>query len=92
MRYVFAVDLGGTKCSVATVNRNGRIVSRRTVPVNLCSPSGPVLQIVQLAKDLAAAKNRKKFLWRRPSRCRDWCVRTEQCGLQICLGGSNATG
>lgn len=53
MRYVLAVDLGGTKCSAAVVDRNGRIVCRRTVPVNLSSPSAPVRQIVQLARDLA---------------------------------------
>lgn len=59
MRYVLAIDLGGTKCSVATVDRNGRIVSRRTVPVDLGSRSGPVQQIVQLAKDLADGKKPK---------------------------------
>ena len=59
MRYVLAVDLGGTKCSVATVDRNGRIVSRRTVPVDLGSPSGPVQQIVQLANYLADGKKLK---------------------------------
>lgn len=59
-RYVFAVDLGGTKCGVATVDRNGRIVSRHTVPVDLRSPSGPVLQIAQLAEDLAGSKKPKE--------------------------------
>jgi glucokinase len=53
MSYVLAVDLGGTKCSAAVVNRKGRIVSKRTVPVDQSSPSGPVRQIVQLALDLA---------------------------------------
>jgi len=54
-----AVDLGGTKCSAATVDRKGRIASRRTVLVDLRSRSGPVLQIVQLAKDLAEGKRPK---------------------------------
>jgi glucokinase len=51
--YVLAVDLGGTKCAAAVVDRHGSIVSRRTVPVDISSPSAPVRQIVQLARDLA---------------------------------------
>lgn len=50
---VLAVDLGGTKCSAAVVDRNGRIASRRTLAVDLNSPSGPIRQIVQLARELA---------------------------------------
>jgi len=53
---VLAVDLGGTKCAAAVVDRKGRIVSRRTVPVEVSSSSGPVLQMIQLAKDLAGGK------------------------------------
>ena len=56
MRHALAVDLGGTKCSAAVVDRKGRIVSCRTVPVDVSSPTGPVVQIVRLAKDLAAGK------------------------------------
>ena len=56
MPYALAVDLGGTKCSAAVIDRKGRIVSRRTVPVDLRSPSGPVLQILQLAKSLVGDK------------------------------------
>ncbi len=59
MRNFLAVDLGGTKCSAAIVDRSGRIVSRRTVSVDLSSASAPVLQVVQLAHDLAAEKNPK---------------------------------
>jgi len=55
-RHVFAVDLGGTKCSAAVVDRNGRIFRNRTQPVDLTSPSAPVLQIRQLANDLATPK------------------------------------
>lgn len=63
MRYVLAVDLGGTKCSAAVTDRNGRIISRRTVPVDLSSPSAPVRQIVQLARDLAeGAKPKECFV------------------------------
>ncbi|MFZ0730722.1 MAG: ROK family protein [Candidatus Sulfotelmatobacter sp.] len=53
MPYVLAVDLGGTKCSAAVVDRKGHIVSRRTVPVDVSSQSAPVRQIVQLSRDLA---------------------------------------
>lgn len=51
-----AVDLGGTKCSAATIDRKGSIVSHRNVPVHVGSRSGPVLQIIELAKDLADGK------------------------------------
>lgn len=54
--HALAVDLGGTKCSAAIVDRKGRIVSLRTVPVDVSASSGPVFQIVQLAKDLAGGK------------------------------------
>ncbi len=53
MPYVLAVDLGGTKCSAAVVDRKGRIVSQRTVPVDVSSPSAPVRQMIQVARDLA---------------------------------------
>jgi glucokinase len=53
---VLAVDLGGTKCSAAVVDRNGRLISRRTVAVDLCSPNAPVLQIIQLAKEFGVPK------------------------------------
>jgi len=59
--YVLAVDLGGTKCSAAVVDRNGRIVARHTTPVDLSSPSAPVLQILQFAKDFAKPKKPKDF-------------------------------
>ncbi|HTZ84443.1 MAG TPA: ROK family protein [Candidatus Acidoferrales bacterium] len=59
MSYVLAVDLGGTKCSAAVVDRKGRIVSRRTVTVDLSSQSAPVQQIVQLARELAQGANSK---------------------------------
>ena len=59
MSQVLAVDLGGTKCSAAIVNRKGKIVSCRTVPVDVSSRSGPVRQIVGLARDLAGGKKPK---------------------------------
>jgi glucokinase len=59
LRHVLSIDLGGTKCSAAMVDRHGRIVSRRTVSVDLSSADAPVRQIVQLAKELAGGKGSK---------------------------------
>jgi glucokinase len=42
------------------VDRKGRIVSRRTVPVDVSSQSAPVRQIAQLALDLAEGKRPKE--------------------------------
>ncbi|PYV46226.1 MAG: hypothetical protein DMG92_18555 [Acidobacteria bacterium] len=53
---VLAVDLGGSKCSAAVVNRDGKILSRRAAPVDVSSSSAPALQIMQLAKELAGGK------------------------------------
>jgi len=57
--HILAVDLGGTKCSAAVVDRRGKILLRRTVPVDISSHSAPVSQIVQLAKDLAGSEKPK---------------------------------
>lgn len=54
MKHVLAVDLGGTKCSAAVIDPNGRITSRRSEAVDHGSTSAPVRQIIQLAKVLAA--------------------------------------
>lgn len=59
--YAFAADLGGTKCSAAAIDQKGRIVAHKVVPVDLSSPSGPVLQIRQLAKALAGPKRPKEM-------------------------------
>ena len=59
MRNVLAVDLGGTKCSAAIVDRKGRIVSQRSDSVDLSSSFGPVHQILDLAKQLAAPREPK---------------------------------
>lgn len=53
---VLAVDLGGTKCSAAAIDRQGKILSRRNVPVDTSSPSGPVRQICSLALELAGGQ------------------------------------
>jgi glucokinase len=60
MPHVLAIDLGGTKCSAAVVDQSGRIVSRRSVSVDISSASAPVLQIVDLANELAAEKKPKQ--------------------------------
>jgi glucokinase len=57
---VLAVDLGGTKCSAAMVDRSGRILSRRTVAVDLTSASAPVRQILELANELASGEKFKR--------------------------------
>jgi glucokinase len=54
---VFVVDLGGTKCSAATVDRAGQILRCRTLPVDLSSASGPIRQILQLAREFTGGKN-----------------------------------
>ena len=56
LSHVLGVDLGGTKCSAAVVDHEGTIVSTCILPVDCRSPSAPVSQIVQLAKDLAGDK------------------------------------
>jgi glucokinase len=55
--HVLAVDLGGTKCSAAVVNRKGKVVRQCTLAVDRRSSSAPVLQIVKLAKNLAGGKS-----------------------------------
>jgi glucokinase len=59
-RKVLAVDLGGTKCSAAVVDRNGRILCRRNIPVDLSSSSAPIRQILNLAKELSAGSRIKE--------------------------------
>jgi glucokinase len=59
--HVLAVDLGGTKCSAAVVDRKGRIVSAVTLPMDLSSSWAPVRQIVQMAKELAGGRKREHF-------------------------------
>ena len=60
MRHALAIDLGGTKCSAAIVDKKGHILSRRTVPVDVSSRLGPVRQILQLAQELSAGKKPKQ--------------------------------
>lgn len=55
-RYVLAVDLGGTKCSAAVVDRSGRIIRSMTKPVDVSVPSAPIEQIRRLASQLAAPR------------------------------------
>lgn len=60
MPHALAIDLGGTKCSAAIVDKKGHILSRRTVPVDVSSRLGPVRQVLQLAQDLSAGKTPKQ--------------------------------
>jgi len=60
VRHALAIDLGGTKCSAAIVDKKGHILSRRTVPVDVSSRLGPVRQILQLAQELSAGKKPKQ--------------------------------
>jgi glucokinase len=58
-RYVLAVDLGGTKCAAAVIDRTGRIIAKIKEPVDARSPSAPITQIVAVAKDLASPNSPK---------------------------------
>ncbi|HKR84643.1 MAG TPA: ROK family protein, partial [Terriglobales bacterium] len=62
MPNVLAVDLGGTKCSAAIVDRGGHILSQRTVLVDRSSASAPLVQIVQLANELADKTPQRTFV------------------------------
>ena len=52
--YFFAADLGGTKLSVALVRADGRIVARRSEPVETASRLTPVGQMARMAGELRA--------------------------------------
>ena len=54
--YVLAVDLGGTKVAAALVNRNGKVLARKSGSVDASSTLAPVRQIVELARELAGGK------------------------------------
>lgn len=49
---VLAVDLGGTKLAAALVTPDGKVLARKSEPVDSSSPLGPVKQIVELAREL----------------------------------------
>jgi glucokinase len=54
---VLAVDLGGTKLASALVDRNGKILVRKTANVDRSSALAPVKQIVELARELVGGKS-----------------------------------
>ena len=59
---VLAVDLGGTKLAAALVDRDGKVVTRKSVKVDGSSALAPVKQIVELARELVGGKSlRGKF-------------------------------
>jgi glucokinase len=53
-RCVFAADLGGTKLACAVVDSAGKILARRTEPVDTSSPRAPVAQIAGIADEIRA--------------------------------------
>jgi glucokinase len=55
---VFAADLGGTKLACAVIDGNGKILARRTEPVDTSSVRAPIAQIVRLAGEL---RGRSKY-------------------------------
>jgi len=54
---VLAVDLGGTKLAAALVDRNGKVLTRKSVNVDRSSALAPVKQIVELARELVGGKS-----------------------------------
>ncbi len=54
--YVLAVDLGGTKVASALVDRKGKVLTQKSVSVDVSSTLAPVKQIVELARELAGGK------------------------------------
>ena len=54
---VLAVDLGGTKLAAALVDRDGRVLTRKSVKVDVSSALAPVKQIVELARELVGGKS-----------------------------------
>jgi glucokinase len=57
---VLVIDLGGTKCSAGVVDENGKLVRQRTIAADLSSTQAPVMQVVQLAKQLAGRNTPQK--------------------------------
>jgi glucokinase len=55
---VFAADLGGTKLACAVIDGNGKVLARRTEPVDTSSVRAPIAQIVRLAGEL---RGRRKY-------------------------------
>lgn len=51
---VLAIDLGGTKVTVAAVDARGKIRSRATEPVDTSSADAPMDQMIRLARSLDA--------------------------------------
>lgn len=54
---VFAADVGGTKIAAAIVDRDGKVVARKTEPIDASTRLAPVKQIVRLARELSRGKH-----------------------------------
>ena len=79
-KYLFAADLGGTKLTAALVTPGGKIVARRTEPVDKSSRSATVNQIVILGRALLSEK-KKSLLLAEALQFPVWCVATARYGL-----------
>lgn len=53
---VFVADVGGTKIAAAVLDRDGKILARKTEPVNLTSREGPLKQVVQMAAEIGGSR------------------------------------
>jgi glucokinase len=59
-KHVLAVDLGGTKLAAALVDREGKLLERKSVPVDPRSALSLVKQIVSMGRELVGGKNLKR--------------------------------
>ncbi len=53
---ILAVDLGGTKCSAAAIDRKGRIFAHQRAQVDRSSRLAPLKQILQLAQEITGSR------------------------------------
>ncbi len=53
---VLVADLGGTKLAVAVLDRDGKLLARRTAPVNFSSHEAPLHQMVQMAAEISGGR------------------------------------
>jgi glucokinase len=53
---VFVADLGGSKVAAAVLDRDGKVLARRSEEVDLSSREAPVLQMARLAAQLGASR------------------------------------
>jgi len=61
-KHVLAVDLGGTKLAAALATREGKLIRRQSVSVDLGSPLAPVKQIVGMAHEFTGTERSQNLL------------------------------